>query len=74
MEFYQFVIFVIIVLLQLLIIFLKSYSSEKGKNLATKEDVAEITEKIESVKKEFTLLVTEHQVKFSYLLLKKQKQ
>ena len=31
-----------------------SYSKEKGKNVATKEDIAEITQKIESVKSEFT--------------------
>lgn len=30
--------------------FLFSYSSEKGKNIATKEDIGEITNKIESVK------------------------
>ena len=30
--------------------FLKSYFGEKGKNLATKEDVAEITSLVESVK------------------------
>ncbi|WP_153913042.1 hypothetical protein [Shewanella sp. TC10] len=30
-----------------------SYSSEKGKNLATKEDIAEITNKIESVKNDY---------------------
>jgi hypothetical protein len=29
--------------------FLPSYLSEKGKNLATKEDVASITDKVESV-------------------------
>lgn len=33
---------------------LTSYFSEKGKNLATKEDIAEITKKIEEVKMEFS--------------------
>ncbi|WP_105182045.1 hypothetical protein [Pseudoalteromonas sp. T1lg21] len=33
--------------------FLKSYSSEKGKNLATKEDVDLITRKVEEVKSEY---------------------
>jgi hypothetical protein len=32
---------------------LKAYSEEKGKNLATKEDVAEITRKVESVRAEY---------------------
>ena len=51
----------VIVILQFLILiglgciflfrkFLFSYSSEKGKNLATKEDIADITQKIEDVK------------------------
>lgn len=33
--------------------YLQSYFNEKGKNLATKEDIEAITEKIESVKKRF---------------------
>lgn len=33
--------------------FLPSYLSEKGKNLATKEDVASITDKVESVKTDY---------------------
>jgi hypothetical protein len=33
---------------------LPSYFSEKGKNLATKEDISEITKKIEEVKMEFS--------------------
>ena len=35
--------------------YLPNYFSEKGKNLATKEDISEITEKIESVKNSFAL-------------------
>jgi hypothetical protein len=40
---------------------LPSYLSEKGKNLATKQDIAEITREIESVKASFL----EHQMQFS---------
>jgi hypothetical protein len=40
---------------------LPSYLSEKGKNLATKQDIAEITREIESVKATFL----EHQTQFS---------
>ena len=35
-------------------IFLPSYMEEKGKNLATKEDIEAITRKTEEVQKEFT--------------------
>ena len=34
---------------------LKEYESEKGKNLATKEDIEEITQKVEEVKSAVTL-------------------
>lgn len=34
----------------------KAYESEKGKNLATKEDIGEITREIKSVESKFTLL------------------
>ena len=34
--------------------FFSSYLAEKGKNLATKEDISEITEKLENVKVQFT--------------------
>lgn len=57
---------VIIVVLQMLILvgigslfmfrkYFFSYSSEKGKNLATKEDIEEITRKIESVKSVYSV-------------------
>jgi hypothetical protein len=36
-----------------LLVFLKAYSAQKGKNLATKEDIAEITRKVESVRAEY---------------------
>ncbi len=35
-------------------IYLPSYTKEKAKNLATKEDIAEITNKAESVRAEFS--------------------
>lgn len=37
--------------------YLPGYLGEKGKNLATKEDIEHITEKIESVKTQYALLV-----------------
>lgn len=46
----QFVLEIIILLLLLYLAFLKSYFQEKGKNVATKEDVQEITSLVESVK------------------------
>ncbi len=45
--------------------FLKSYVSKKGKNLATKEDVQEITKKIEEVKAEYAKTLVEYEVRFS---------
>lgn len=49
--------------------YLFSYSSEKGKNLATKEDVAEITKKVEEVKIQYASEI-EH-LKISLLFLSK---
>ena len=51
--------FIAIVILIILIpffikVYLPSYFTEKGKNLATKEDIKEITDKIESVKTYYT--------------------
>jgi hypothetical protein len=46
----QAVLEVLILLLLLYLAFLKSYFQEKGKNVATKEDVEEITSLVESVK------------------------
>lgn len=43
------------------IAFLKSYMTQKGKNLATKEDISGITKKVESIKQELRL-VTETQL------------
>lgn len=44
---------VALLLLGLYIVFLKSYFTEKGKNLATKEDIEDITKKVESIRTEF---------------------
>jgi hypothetical protein len=43
--------------------FLPSYVSEKAKNLATKEDIEHITQKIESVKHGYALLLEEYRKK-----------
>jgi hypothetical protein len=43
----------LLLILGLYIIFFKSYASEKGKNAATKEDVAEITQRVEVIKSTF---------------------
>jgi hypothetical protein len=37
----------------LFVLFLKSYASEKGKNLATKEDITIITDKVEGIKSKY---------------------
>ncbi len=36
-------------------VFFTSYVSEKGKNLATKEDIAEITDKVEKVRLQYAV-------------------
>jgi hypothetical protein len=55
-------------------LYFKSYSSEKGKNLATKEDIGEITKTVETIKTELakdteklkTELLFENQLKISF--------
>ena len=39
--------------------FIPSYLSEKGKNLATKEDITSITDKVESVKTDYAKVIEE---------------
>jgi hypothetical protein len=46
---------VLIVLLGIFIKYTSSYSSEKGRNLATREDIAEITRKVEGVRSEYAI-------------------
>jgi len=50
MEVTQIILEAIIILLGLYLAFFKSYFQEKGKNIATKEDIEEITEKVETIK------------------------
>ena len=44
---------IIMIILGLYLAFFKSYFQEKGKNLATSEDIEELTHKVESVKQNF---------------------
>ncbi|SIS16515.1 hypothetical protein SAMN05878276_2753 [Aquipseudomonas alcaligenes] len=43
--------------------FLPGYLSEKGKNLATREDIAKITQEVESVKNQYAILLEELKAK-----------
>jgi len=47
----------IVAFFSLLKYFFSSYASEKGRNLATKQDIAEITNKIEEVKHQYNLII-----------------
>lgn len=51
-EILQLLVETVIVVLLFYLAFLKSYFQEKGKNLATKEDIEEMTSLVESVKSE----------------------
>ena len=53
----------------LFIIFFKSYFSEKGKRLAVKEDIEEITSKVEKIKTDFKLENDEIKAKLQHLLM-----
>ena len=53
MDWIKIVLDTFIILLCLYLIFFKSYFKEKGKNLATSEDIEDLTLKIESVKQQF---------------------
>jgi hypothetical protein len=46
--------------------YLKTYLSEKGKNLATKEDIEAITDRIESVKKDYTTQLEQFKSELGY--------
>jgi len=52
----QILIQIVIVLLGLYIAFFKSYFKEKGKNIATKEDIEHITEKVEKIRHDLHFL------------------
>jgi len=70
----QLVLEALILLLLLYLAFLKSYFQEKGRNIATKEDVEEITSLVESVKSQLqfslqaklSLRAEEHQALVDY--------
>jgi hypothetical protein len=47
-------------------LYAKSYSTEKGKNLATKEDIGEITQIVESIKKSLAIETEELKSDLSY--------
>lgn len=51
----QILLDIILILIGLYLAFFKSYFAEKGKNLATKEDIGEITKEIETIKKEIDI-------------------
>jgi hypothetical protein len=52
MEITEIVLEILIILIGVYLAFFKSYFEEKGKNLATKEDIQDITEKVEKIKYE----------------------
>lgn len=52
----QIILQILIVIIGLYLVFFKSYIQEKGKNLATKEDIELITQKIEKVKSDIGIL------------------
>ena len=51
----QIILQILIICLGLYLAFFKSYLQEKGKNVATQEDIGKITKAIEDVKKQFTI-------------------
>ena len=53
MDIFTIVLNIIILILGLHLVFFKSYLHEKGKQLALKEDIEEITRKVEKIKTEF---------------------
>ena len=50
LEVFQILLQILVILLGLYLAFFKSYFQQKGKNLATKEDVEEITSKVEKIR------------------------
>lgn len=53
---WQLLLTVLVVILGLYLAFFKSYFQEKGKNIATKEDIGEITSKVETIRHEMHFL------------------
>jgi|GEM_PF-1537250 len=58
--------FVVVQIAGFILLFVKSYSTEKGKNLATKEDIGEITEIAESIKTSLAIRTEELKSDLSY--------
>lgn len=56
MEETEIILQAIIIIIGLYLAFFKSYFQEKGKNLATKEDIEEITKKVEKIKSDLEYL------------------
>jgi len=54
MKIIEIILEVLILLIGLYLAFFKSYFQEKGKNLATKEDIGDITNTVEEIKSSFT--------------------
>lgn len=61
MEVAKFVIEIVFILVGLYMILFKNYFAEKGKNIATKEDIGEITAKIEMVKNNISAISSKEQ-------------
>lgn len=69
MEILNIILDILIVILSIYLVFFKSYFTEKGKNIATKEDIGNITKEIETVKNEVKYL---NQIKFEISKEKKE--
>ena len=69
MNLLQIIIDIILIITLLYIAFFKSYFTEKGKNIATKEDIGYITKEIETVKNEVKYF---NQIKFEISKEKKE--
>lgn len=69
MNLFQIIIDILLIITLLYIAFFKSYFTEKGKNIATKEDIGYITKEIETVKNEVKYF---NQIKFEISKEKKE--
>lgn len=69
MELLNIILDILIVILSIYLVFFKSYFTEKGKNIATKEDIGNITKEIETVKNEVKYF---NQIKFEISKEKKE--
>ena len=62
----QIILEVTLIILGIYLSFVKSYFQEKGKNLATLQDIEEITKKVETIKTEFIRETEEIKLKIQY--------